>query len=184
MKSIYSRMAAVILTLSLGFAAGSASAVTYSIGSWTGTPLTGLNSTFSRSGISSLGTFTDWVTFSLPAGVSSDGAANSISLTSGGVVSFSLLDLYSWDTGLSTAISWIATGSTYSTPVNYAEIFFTGLTVPGDYALKVMGSNSGSNGSYSGNVVINPVPEPETYAMMLAGLGLLGFSARRRGSNS
>lgn len=26
----------------------------------------------------------------------------------------------------------------------------------------------------------NPVPEPETYAMMLAGLGLLGFMARRR----
>jgi hypothetical protein len=25
-----------------------------------------------------------------------------------------------------------------------------------------------------------PVPEPETYAMLLAGLGLLGFSARRR----
>jgi hypothetical protein len=25
-----------------------------------------------------------------------------------------------------------------------------------------------------------PVPEPETYAMMLAGLGLLGFVARRR----
>jgi len=26
----------------------------------------------------------------------------------------------------------------------------------------------------------NPVPEPETYAMMLAGLGLLGFAMRRR----
>ena len=26
----------------------------------------------------------------------------------------------------------------------------------------------------------NPVPEPETYAMMLAGLGMLGFMARRR----
>jgi PEP-CTERM motif-containing protein len=28
--------------------------------------------------------------------------------------------------------------------------------------------------------VANPVPEPEAYAMMLAGLGLLGFMARRR----
>ena len=25
-----------------------------------------------------------------------------------------------------------------------------------------------------------PIPEPETYAMLLAGLGLLGFIARRR----
>jgi hypothetical protein len=30
------------------------------------------------------------------------------------------------------------------------------------------------------NVTISPVPEPETYAMMLAGLGLLGFMARRK----
>jgi len=27
-----------------------------------------------------------------------------------------------------------------------------------------------------------PVPEPETYALMLAGLGLVGFAARRRGA--
>jgi hypothetical protein len=30
------------------------------------------------------------------------------------------------------------------------------------------------------NVNIAPVPEPETYAMFLAGLGLMGFAARRR----
>lgn len=30
------------------------------------------------------------------------------------------------------------------------------------------------------SVTITPVPEPETYAMLLAGLGLVGFAARRR----
>lgn len=39
------------------------------------------------------------------------------------------------------------------------------------------------NGQYQGTATFNfapPVPEPETYAMMLVGLGLLGFAARRR----
>ena len=30
------------------------------------------------------------------------------------------------------------------------------------------------------NVSVTAVPEPETYALMLAGLGLIGFSVRRR----
>ena len=41
---------------------------------------------------------------------------------------------------------------------------------------------SGSNLTISTslNLVAAPVPEPETYAMLLAGLGLLGMAARRR----
>jgi hypothetical protein len=31
-----------------------------------------------------------------------------------------------------------------------------------------------------GDVAVTPVPEPETYAMMLVGLGLIGGIARRR----
>lgn len=33
---------------------------------------------------------------------------------------------------------------------------------------------------YRGDMTVAPVPEPETYAMMLAGLGLLGVFAKRR----
>jgi hypothetical protein len=40
---------------------------------------------------------------------------------------------------------------------------------------------SGATASYSGSInVTSAVPEPETYAMLLAGLGLVGFAARRR----
>jgi len=52
-------------------------------------------------------------------------------------------------------------------------------------------STLGTNGQYTGdsvawlpasvtNVAVTAVPEPETYAMMLAGLSLVGFAARRR----
>ena len=36
-------------------------------------------------------------------------------------------------------------------------------------------------GTFTGGVTIAAaVPEPETYAMLLAGLGLIGYTARRR----
>jgi PEP-CTERM motif len=39
-------------------------------------------------------------------------------------------------------------------------------------------------GSVGGAPMLAPVPEPETYAMMLAGLGLAGWLARRRKQRS
>ncbi len=57
----------------------------------------------------------------------------------------------------------------------------TGVLAAGSYYLQVDGSVLGSaGGKYSADIALAPVPEPETYAMMLAGLGLLGFTARRR----
>lgn len=51
----------------------------------------------------------------------------------------------------------------------------------GSYYLEIDGKiNAASTGSYSGNISLKAVPEADTYAMMLAGLGLVGFVARRR----
>ena len=50
----------------------------------------------------------------------------------------------------------------------------------GSYYYKATGIASAPGAAYSLASAITPVPEPETYAMMLAGLGALGFLARRR----
>lgn len=54
---------------------------------------------------------------------------------------------------------------------------YTGISLPSDgqIALHIQGMTDGGSGWY-----ISPVPEPETYAMLLAGLGLIGFSLRRQ----
>lgn len=45
-----------------------------------------------------------------------------------------------------------------------------------DFALHVQGLTEAQGGS----AWYTPIPEPETYAMMLAGLGLLAFTAKRK----
>lgn len=50
------------------------------------------------------------------------------------------------------------------------------LPISGELALHVQGTKFSPDSAW----YISPVPEPETYAMLLAGLGLLGFSARNR----
>ena len=53
----------------------------------------------------------------------------------------------------------------------------------GNYYLQVSGSLvSATSGSFGGSVMLTPVPEPETYGMLLAGLGVVGMLARRRKS--
>jgi len=57
---------------------------------------------------------------------------------------------------------------------------FSGLAA-GNYALNVLGFATGSGGGfYAGGAIATTVPEPETYAMLLAGLGIVGFVAARR----
>lgn len=54
----------------------------------------------------------------------------------------------------------------------------------GTHHLVISGVVGSGGGSYSATLALAPapVPEPETYALMLAGLGAIGFLARRRNS--
>jgi hypothetical protein len=66
-----------------------------------------------------------------------------------------------------------------------ADGFSFGSLAAGSYALNVLGFATGSQGGfYAGGLIAEtaPIPEPETYALMLAGLGIVGFIARRRRS--
>jgi hypothetical protein len=56
-----------------------------------------------------------------------------------------------------------------------------GPTSGGNMYLSVFGNTTGSlGGLYSGAINVSPVPEAETWAMMAAGLGLVGMQLRRR----
>ena len=94
---------------------------------------------------------------------------------------------------LSSGIDWVETGSfgNFRTG-NFGQTF--GPIVGGFTSISVTNAHmdlSASGGQFSGitaqpqnkfevSLVAMPVPEPETYAMMLAGLGALGWLARRR----
>ena len=59
--------------------------------------------------------------------------------------------------------------------------FLSGPVGAGSYYLNVNGIGNGSlGGLYNGSISVAAVPEPETYAMLLAGMGVMGFIARRR----
>ena len=124
------------------------------------------------------GVFNDIFPFYLPVGAGGDGGGSVISgFAQTGpdvyITRFTLFDI--------TTNSIIDTGTL--TPGIFKSISFPGPLNPTDhYALVVKGgllpAGHGS-GSFAGNFHISPIPEPETYAMLLAGLGLLGFMARR-----
>ncbi len=50
----------------------------------------------------------------------------------------------------------------------------------GNYTTNVLGLFDGGFGAYSLTSTVSPVPEASTLAMLLGGLGLVGFMARRR----
>lgn len=170
MKKSLFRMLAITLMGWLGLFASSANAVTY-LSSWAGSATSGYTKIFGNNGVSD--PFSNIFSFMLPTDSSGNGESNVISLSATDVI-FTMFDLYE-------SSLLFATGVIDMTGTE-ASLSFSGGAVPGSYKLKVGGYklDSAVSGSYAGNIAVSPVPEPETYGMLLLGLGLLGLSVRRR----
>ena len=126
---------------------------------------------------SSLGGFTDTFTFTPNATFGSTAQAFLANLSVTGNDASSINFTSANLNGIS------LTGFGGPTVFGYAQgevLAQTSLLFNGPLVLTVKGSSNG--GSYGGTFNLNlaPVPEPETYGMLLAGLGILGFLARRR----
>ena len=132
-------------------------------------------------------TFADHFTFSVQgtSPMNFDAIVSSISRTADTGLDFSGLSLYrvggGTGTGGTAGDTLITSGTSLQTGSMDVWTLSSDNLQAGDYYLLVSGNLvSDTAGSFGGAVMMAPVPEPETYGMMLAGLGVLGFLARRR----
>lgn len=159
----------------LGLASGTAQAAITPLGAAVvGTPL-------SFGGLAAPGPFSDIFTFTLPANGGSGYSVSNFTLLPG-IYGTALTTL----TLMSNADGILFNGddtfvSSSSTPGGASIGLSVSSQAAGNYYINVTGiTTAPAGGIYTGAISVTAVPEPETYAMMLAGLAALGFLARRR----
>jgi hypothetical protein len=155
-------------------AAGGANAAVIDLG-----PITTSLTAFG--GFAAPGPFIDVFTFTVPANGGSDYAVTNFSLLPTlFTTAFTTFALVSNADGLVGSGDDTVVASAFSAGDQSMSLSF-GASSGGAYFLAVGGVATGQiGGIYNGAISVTAVPEPETYAMMLAGLAALGFLARRR----
>jgi hypothetical protein len=95
--------------------------------------------------------------------------------------SFAPNKLNNWTISVFDSKNTLVNGALEGTVIKY-----NGLETSGVYRAVISGqanTSTGNGHNYSGYfqiAAVSPVPEAETYAMLLAGLGVIGFISRRR----
>ncbi len=129
-------------------------------------------------GLSSSTPFEEHANFYVPTSSNGSGVANTYAVTFFGVnlVDITGLTVNVWDGVHPNGTTNFATFSGNNITTSF------GTLAAGQYHLDITGTigPDAYGGQYSVALSATPVPEPETYAMFLAGLGLMGFMARRR----
>ena len=132
-----------------------------------GTPATGYSTNFGLTHLV-VGSFTDVFTFSPSVGPSLLNAwVQTMNLGGNHDIDFVSADLNG------NALTFTPTGG-------FESGWLDPTWVSGPLVLTVNGISNSVTASYSGTLNIDPVPEPETYLMMLGGLGILSYIGRRR----
>ena len=128
---------------------------------------------------------TDTFTFSVASGTLSNKGALNASISgpvSAGALNFTFADLFQ-GTAIGNGQN-LGDFTSYAVLGSFAGAVFTPFTLGGTYDL-ILGFNDGMrvDSDYDDIVVglrVAAIPEPETYALMLAGLAAMGFVSRRR----
>ena len=155
----------------LACASMSASAVTYTIGTLPLAP-----AVYTNTGTVPAGSFTDTYNFTFPL-TGSTASESAVSVNVGTILGINNIAVSLYTAGNVLVATGITAGSS-------ASLFNVPLAAGAPYYYRVTGTGTGSSGGvYSFLASATAVPEPGTYAMMLAGLGIVCLMGLRHRAN-